>query len=190
MTSPNVFVRLLWSLVVFFRFIFDGRFAGQVLGAWQGKLLPEGKGPSSPREILPPVPPPKAGPKRADSASALHLLAILQREGRLVDFLQEDIASYSDADVGAAARVVHDGCRAVLSEYVSLEPLRAEGEGASVVIEPGFDPAAVRLTGQVTGQPPFSGALRHHGWRATKVKLPDQPNNVDPSIVAPAEVEL
>ena len=185
MSSPNVFVRLLWSLLIFFRFVFDGRFGGQVLAAWKGQVS---SAPSLPVADSAPAPPKQ--PKKNESASALHLLAILQREGRLVDFLQEDISSYSDSEVGGAARLVHDGCRQVLSEYVALEPLRSEGEGARITVEPGFDPAAVRLTGQVTGQPPFSGALRHHGWKATHVKLPEQPNNVDPSIVAPAEVEL
>ena len=31
---------------------------------------------------------------------------MLQREGRLIDFLQEDLAAFPDADVGAAARAV------------------------------------------------------------------------------------
>jgi hypothetical protein len=195
MSSPNVFVRLVWSIVIFLRFLFDGRFAGQVLEAWKGKALPAAPPPAPGLPVAAPAPKPAAAapppaPKPPDNAPALHLLAILQREGRLVDFLKEDITSFGDADVGAAARVVHDGCRRVLSEYVSLEPLRTEGEGARVTVEPGFDAAAVRLTGQVTGQPPFTGALRHHGWKATQVCLPPAPANVDPAIVAPAEVEL
>ena len=160
---------------MFFRFLFDGTFGRRVLDAWKGPA------------VLPPGSPPAS---REDSAPALHLLAILQREGRLVDFLQEDIAGFSDAEVGAAARVVHEGCRHTLSEYISFEPVRTEGEGATITVEAGFDPAAFRLTGQVTGKPPFTGALRHHGWRATSVRLPAPMANVDARIVAPAEVEL
>jgi hypothetical protein len=118
----------------------------------------------------------------------VRLLALLQRDGRLVDFLQEDISSYGDADVGAAARVVHDGCAKSLNEYLTLEPLRTEAEGARITLPAGFDPSAVRLTGNVAGQPPFTGALRHHGWKVASVQLPT--GDADVTVVAPAEVEL
>jgi hypothetical protein len=192
MTPPNVFVRLAWSLLIFFRFLFDGRFASGVLDDWKGRALPTP--PPAPVQPVKEAAPVKAealpAPKPPDFASALQFLAILQREGRLVDFLQEDIDSFSDDQVGAAVRVVHKGCRRALAEYISLEPLRTEGEGDRVTVSTGFDAAAIRLIGQVTGQPPFTGALRHHGWKATQVRLPPTPANVDPSIVAPAEVEL
>ncbi len=111
-------------------------------------------------------------------SEGLRVLALLQREGRLIDFVEEEIAAYSDAQIGAAARTVHDGCRKALREYVKLEPVRIEAEGAPIEIPAGFDPQAVRLTGNVVGNPPFRGVLRHHGWRS-----PD-------GVVAPAEVEL
>lgn len=191
MPTPGFFKRLVYALAVLVRFIFDGRFAAPVLSLWKGE---QAEGPvidltRAPAPLPEPAPAPPA-PKAPDAVSALQLLAIFQREGRLVDFLQEDIAGFDDAEVGAAARQVHAGCRSAIERYLPLEPLRSEVENAPVVVEPGFDPAAVRLTGEVTGEPPFTGSLRHHGWRATDVKLPAFAVELDPRIIAPAEVEL
>jgi len=111
-------------------------------------------------------------------AEPLQLLAILQREGRLIDFCEEELAGFSDAQIGAAARTVHDGCRKALRSMITLEPVRTEAEGASVELPAGFDPRSVRLTGNVVGKPPFKGVLKHHGWRAAEV------------VIAPTEVEL
>ncbi|HEX9053216.1 MAG TPA: DUF2760 domain-containing protein [Anaeromyxobacter sp.] len=133
-----------------------------------------------------PAPSPTAGAERA----ALRLLAALQREGRLVDFVQEDLTGFSDDQIGAAARTVHAGCKRAIEEHFRLEPVYPEPEGATVTVASGFDPAAVRLTGNVAGAPPFRGQLRHHGWKARDVKLPAAPDAADPSVVAPAEVEL
>ncbi len=128
-----------------------------------------------------------AAPARPDlRAGAVAALAVLQRDGRLVDFLLEDIDGYSDEQVGAAVREVHRGSRRALKEHFQLEPVRREAEGSKVGVEAGFDPGAIRLTGEVAGEPPFSGTLRHPGWRATKVELP----SLADGIVAPAEVEL
>ena len=131
-----------------------------------------------------------ATPKEADTTAALQLLSLLQREARLVDFVQEDIAAYSDAEIGAAARVVHEGCRKVLREHVTLAPVRAESEGSRLTLAAGFDAATVRLTGNVVGQAPFTGTLAHRGWRATEVRLPQLAEGHDARIVAQAEVEL
>ena len=131
-----------------------------------------------------------ATPKEADTTAALQLLSLLQREARLVDFVQEDIAAYSDAEIGAAARVVHEGCRKVLREHITLAPVRAESEGSRLTLAAGFDAAAVRLTGNVVGQAPFTGTLAHRGWRATEVRLPKLAEGHDAHIVAQAEVEL
>ena len=131
-----------------------------------------------------------ATPKTADTTAALQLLSLLQREARLVDFVQEDIATYSDAEIGAAARVVHEGCRKVLREHVSLTPVRAENEGSRLTLPAGFDASALRLTGNVVGQAPFTGTLTHRGWRATEVRLPQLAEGHDAQIVAQAEVEL
>lgn len=123
-------------------------------------------------------------------AAGLAVLGLLQREGRLVDFLQEDVASFSDAEIGAAARVVHAGSRKVLSQYLTLEAALDESEGAAVTVPAGFNAERIRLTGNVTGQPPFRGTLKHHGWVATSVRFPAVSTALDPRVLAPAEVEL
>jgi len=123
------------------------------------------------------------------SDGALRLLALLQKEGRLVDFLEEDIQPYNDAQVGAAVRAIHAGCRKALHERMEITRVFSEEDGATVEVAPGFDPATVRLTGNVHGQPPFSGVLQHGGWRAAHVALP-KTAGVDSSILAPAEVEI
>jgi uncharacterized protein DUF2760 len=132
----------------------------------------------------------KAVPAPPSPAAALRLLALLQQEGRFIDFIQEDIDAYSDAQVGAAVRSIHAGCRKALDERIELERVLADEDGSEVVVEPGFDPAAVRLTGNVTGEPPFRGTLQHGGWRATKVTLPQSPGGVESNVIAPAEVEI
>jgi hypothetical protein len=122
--------------------------------------------------------------------SALQLLGLLQRDGRLIDFLQEDISGYADDEVGAAARVVHESVRKVLLSHVTLERLRGEEEGAAVTLPAGFSAHEIRLTGNVVGQPPFRGTLAHPGWRATKIELPKLSPDYDVRVIAPAEVEL
>ncbi|MGH7945095.1 MAG: DUF2760 domain-containing protein [Opitutaceae bacterium] len=123
-------------------------------------------------------------------ASGLAMIALLQREGRLIDFLQEDVSTFSDADIGAAARVVHAGSRKVIDEYLALEPVLKDAEGATVTVPAGFNAERIRLTGNVAGQPPFRGALKHHGWVATSVRFPALSSTLDPRVIAPAEVEL
>jgi hypothetical protein len=121
----------------------------------------------------------------------LRVLAILQRDGRLVDFLQEDIDAYPDAQVGAAVRDIHRGCRKALREYLAVEPVLGSPEGGEVTIADGFDPSEVRLIGNVRGTPPFRGVLKHHGWRVKSVQLPAIPGaRQDSAILAPAEVEI
>jgi hypothetical protein len=144
-----------------------------------------GSGRSMPKATIEPVSLQDAGPD-----SALVLLGLFQKEGRFVDFLQEDVTNYSDQEVGTAARVVHDGCRKILKDYLSIEPVRSEAEGARITLGKGFDPSAVRPTGNVVGEPPFTGALVHRGWRAADVRLPKVASSRDLSILAAAEVEL
>ena len=122
--------------------------------------------------------------------AALQLLGLFQNEARLIDFLEEDIASYSDADIGAAARIVHEGCRKVLHQHFDIEPVRDESEGTRITLPKGFDPAEIRLTGNIVGEPPFQGVLVHRGWHARKVKLPQLSEGHRADILAPAEVEL
>jgi hypothetical protein len=134
----------------------------------------------------PPLPPKQeADPKEARETGALLLLSLLQREGRLVDFAMQDVSSFSDADIGAAARLVHDGCRKVLS---SIEPVRTEDEGSAVTIDQ-TGPSVV-LVGNVTGKGPWSGTLRHKGWRATKLTLPEPTREHERDLIAPAEIEI
>ena len=118
------------------------------------------------------------------------MLALLQRDGRLIDFFTEDIASYTDAQVGAAVRELHQNCRRVLERYVKLEPILGSAEGQSVTIQAGFDPAAIKVIGNIVGNPPLRGVLRHRGWRITQVQFPRLPEGAGRSVVAPAEVEI
>ncbi len=150
----------------------------------EAELVPAKTPAKTPVEAAPPA------PATADGAAAVQLLAILQREGRLLDFLQEDVDAYSDAQIGAAVRDIHRGCKKALAEHLPVEPVLREPENAQVRVDPGFDPSRIRLVGNVVGEPPFTGALRHHGWRVAKVSLPSLAKATDPTVVAPAEVEL
>jgi hypothetical protein len=138
-------------------------------------------------------PPPKEDPRKREleaQARAVQMLAILQRDARLIDFLREDIKGYPDAQVGAAVRNLHENCQQVLNRYVHLEPVISSQEGESVTVQDGFDPSSIKLIGNVTGKPPLKGILRHKGWRAVKVELPALPEKHDQLVVAPAEVEI
>jgi hypothetical protein len=145
-------------------------------GAKVQQLLAQAK----PKDEAPPKP----------SGAPLRLLALLQREGRLLDFLMEDISTYADADVGAAVRDIHRQCQAALMDHLVLQPVLPQPEQSTVEVPAGFDPGSVRLTGNVTGQPPFRGTVQHHGWRVKELKLTPPPEGQDEFILAPAEVEL
>ncbi|MCG6550889.1 MAG: DUF2760 domain-containing protein [Candidatus Magnetominusculus sp. LBB02] len=122
-----------------------------------------------------------------EPASAQTLM-LLQKNGRLIDFLQEDISGFDDKQVGRAIREIHKGCKEALARHMKIEPVRQEAEGADVTVEAGFEPSSIRLTGNVTGHPPFRGVLRHCGWRVVKTSLPEV--SVGADIVEPAEVEI
>ena len=171
----SFFVRLWLAIICLFKIVFDPPFAALVAGAREQRALPA---------------PPAREPVRAAPDAALHLLAQLQREGRFIDFCEEEIASFADADVGAAARTVHAGCRKVLRSVLTLQPVRSDAEGTEVTVAEGFDPGSLRLTGNVVGSPPFRGTLRHHGWKAASVKLSPPGAGQDATVLAPAEVEL
>ncbi len=123
-------------------------------------------------------------------AAVVQILSLLQREGRLIDFLQEDIEPYDDAQIGAAVREVHRGCRSVLSDSLGLAPVMNAQEGTEVEVHEDFDPARIKLTGNVHGEPPFKGVLRHCGWQATEIRLPVRTGDMDRHVIAPAEVEV
>lgn len=201
MTEPQelpFLSRLSLAIGSFFALLGDGRLAARVQALRSGAPLtsevpPPPPAPApAPVQAPPPAPVPAPAPVRAtaDVDAALQLLALLQRESRFVDFLQEDIGAYSDADVGGAARLLHGGARKVLQDTFDLEPVRTEAEGSRLTLPAGFDAAAVRVTGNVVGQPPFTGTLQHKGWRATAVRLPALTEGHDTRVIAPAEVEL
>ncbi|HWE04056.1 MAG TPA: DUF2760 domain-containing protein [Tepidisphaeraceae bacterium] len=168
---------------LFFRVLKDEAFAAR------GQLLLEAPTPeSTPIPIAAPAQPRPPEPARSE---AITLLSVLQRESRLIDFLKENMTPYSDAQVGAAARDVHRDAAAVLDRIFGLTPVMNQAEGTRVEILAGTDLARVRLTGNVTGEAPFSGILRHGGWQVGRTSLPAW--NGSPAvanIVAPAEVEL
>src|SRR5262249_11917994 len=123
-------------------------------------------------------------PARAPDA-ALQMLGILQRDARLIDFLMEDISAYSDAEVGAAVRNLHEQCRGSLQRHLELEPVTDGVEGSFTRVE-SADPAAVKFLGNVPAQGrPTGGLLRHKGWRARRAELPKPAPQQDVSIIAP-----
>ena len=178
---PSFPSRVALAIGAFLAVLGDAGFAARYQ-AWRS-------GPVTP-PAPPPAPPSPALLKTTSPESALQLLALLQREARLIDFVGEDLGGYDDAQIGAAARVVHKGCAKVLREHFSLEAVRSEPEGSRITLPAGFDAAAVRLTGNVVGQPPYAGSLSHRGWRVTEVRLPQLAERHDARVVAPAEVEL
>ena len=130
----------------------------------------------------------KPAPESLDRA--VQMLALFQRDGRLVDFLTEDVSPYPDGQLGAAVRSIHASCRQVLDRYVKLEPVLASQEDQPVTVPVGFDTAAIKLVGNVAGEPPLRGLLRHRGWRVVEMNLPSLPQGTGRAIVAPAEVEI
>ena len=185
-SDPSFFTRVALAFSLFFRVLFNALFAGQVQRLSRGAAVPEALPAPEPEAEAAPVPKLREAPTDA----ALQLLGLLQREGRFVDFLLEDMTGYADADIGAAARVVHDQCRKAVEAHVKLERIRPEAEGSRVSVAPGFAASEIRLTGQVAGTPPFAGTLTHAGWRALNVELPKLTDGHDVRVIAPAEVEL
>jgi hypothetical protein len=191
------------AFLCFFRILF-----GKPLPAEATKFLPEGEGPKA---LPAPAPttevktetkaeaakPAAKEPERKPASLAHHhrdgalaLLSLLQREGRFVDFVRDSVDGATDAEIGAAAREVHRGCRKVLDQHLSFEPVMPGAEEEKVSVPKGFDPAEVRLIGEAKGEPPFRGTLRHHGWRVVDAKLPVLADGIDRTVIAPAEVEL
>lgn len=180
----------LLAFIAFFRVLF-------------GRPLPEEL---VPKQLPPPPPPepvkekpvaaekvaekPKVGVAQHHRDGALALLALLQREGRFVDFVRDSVEGASDADIGAAAREVHRGCRKVLDQHLTFEPVMPGAEEEKVSVPKGFDPSEIRLIGEAKGEPPYRGTLRHHGWRVVDARLPSLAEGVDRTVIAPAEVEL
>ena len=183
-STPSFFKRIPLAFGAFFSILANPGYAALVLRLRQGA-------PAAPTPA--PAPAPAAAPaplKIATPDAALQLLALLQREARLIDFVQEDLSGYSDAEIGGPSRLVHEGCAKVLREHFTLAPVRPEAEGSRITLSEGFDAQAVRLTGNVVGKAPFQGVLSHRGWRATETRLPKLAASHDASVLAQAEVEL
>jgi hypothetical protein len=120
----------------------------------------------------------------------LHTLSILQREGRLLDFFEEDLKRYSDEQIGAAVRSIQEDCKQAVKKYIDLRPVVDADEGQPITIEPGFDMNAITLVGNVAGDPPFQGTIRHRGWKAGKKEIPKLADIPDPAVITPAEIEV
>ena len=181
-TSLPLLSRFWLSWACSFRILFDGRYAARVASLGESDLRPSAPPSLPPESPLSPEAPPDP------NGAALRLLSLLQREGRFVDFLQQDVAAFNDADVGAAARVVHEGCRRALRAHARVVSVRSEAEGATLTLERASDD--VKLVGNVAGSAPFHGVLRHRGWRVEELSLPKVVGAQDPTLVAPAELEL
>ena len=183
-TPPSLLSRIGLAFSAFFGVLGDAQLAARFAALRHGAAAP----PPAPAPA--PTPAPAPALKQASPDAALQLLALLQRDARLIDFAGESLAAYDDAQIGAAARLVHEGCAKVLREQFDIVPVRAEAEGTRITLAAGFDAAAIKLTGNVVGQPPFSGSLSHRGWRVAEVRLPKLAEGHDARVLAPAEVEL
>lgn len=214
MSAPSFFERFVLAWVAYFRVLFDASYAARVKLLASGAAVPRlgasGDEPSadeahSKKEAKPvdpkpadptPVDPKPVDPKIAEAElalarrdGALLFLGALQREGRLVDFLKQDIEDFKDDEIGVAVRVVHAGCKKLLGASMTIASVRAEEEGAKLTVDPERDDA-VKLVGNVRGKAPFQGVLRHRGWRATDISLPAPVKDHDATVLCPAEVEL
>ncbi|MEZ6140578.1 MAG: DUF2760 domain-containing protein [Zavarzinella sp.] len=129
-------------------------------------------------------PPPKP------SGEAIRILSILQREARLLDFLMEDVAAFSDEQIGASVRDIHGKSQTQLKKILTLDPVLSLKEGESVTVKEGFDPSTISVIGNVSGKPPFTGILQHSGWRVKAMAIPALPDSADPMVLMPAEVEV
>ncbi|MEX3791145.1 DUF2760 domain-containing protein [Paraburkholderia sp. BR14374] len=196
-SNPSFLGRISLAVSTFFRILGNGEFAADVLRLRNGEKFGAAPAPATAAAATSapapaPQPKPQTAPvlKEATPDAALQLLGLLQRDARFIDFVEEDIKAYSDADIGAAARLVHEGCRATLREHFTIRPVRDEAEGSRVTLPAGFDASSVRLTGNVVGSAPFSGSISHRGWRVDEVRLPKLADGHNAKVIAPAEVEL
>lgn len=186
---PSFFQRLPLAFGAFFSVLGNPSFAARVLALRQPATATPSTAPvTAPVAAAKPAAPPPL--KETTPDAALQLLGLLQRDARLIDFTQEDLSQYSDLEIGGVARVLHEGCCKVLREHFTLVPVRPEPEGNRLTLPAGFDARAVRLTGNVVGQAPFTGTLCHRGWRATETRLPQLADKHDVTVLAQAEVEL
>lgn len=177
--------RIVLAFRCFFNILFQGALSPDVL-----TTLNLTRRDAAPAKAAPPkAPSAPPAPAAKTSDGALQILGILQRDSRLVDFLMEDIASYSDDQIGAAVRELHDQCRDSVARYVTLQPV-IDGVEGTFAKAPSADPNLVKFVGNVPAKPPSGGTLRHKGWRAAKIDLPALSAKQDAAIIAPAEIEI
>ncbi len=182
-SMPTFFQRVSIAFKLFFRVLADDEFAARILKMQPGEAASPGPAPAKPSYK-------SSAFTEAKPDSALQLLGLLQQEGRLIDFLEEDVTGFSDTDIGAAARVVHQGCRKAIRDHFQIIPVRTEPEGSRITLPDGFDASAIRLAGNVVGKPPYTGSLVHRGWRVSSMALPKVAAGHDVHVLASAEVEL
>jgi Domain of unknown function (DUF2760) len=174
--------RIVLAFRAFFNLLFSGELSPEILIALNLSRRSAAEPPKA-------AAPASAAPPVRTSDGALQILAILQRDSRLIDFLMEDVSGYSDDQVGAAVRELHDQSRDAIARYVTLAPV-IDGVEGTYAKAPAQDPNLVKFVGNVPAKPPAGGTLRHKGWRATKVELPNLPAKQDASIISPAEIEI
>lgn len=165
-------------------------FVGFILGAAVvGGVMFMMKKSAAPTTAIAPPPPAVIAPPKP-SAAPIRFLALLQSEARFFDFLMEDIAGFPDAQIGQAVRDIHKKAQAAIKQHLVMEQVLPQMEGSSVTVPAGFDPSAIRVLGNVTGTPPFTGSLQHPGWRVREIKLAPPPAGADEFVIQPAEVQL
>lgn len=177
--SLSIGTRIVLAFKAFFRTLSQATFAGQVQSLFSGASTPviasKPEAPAAPlKQVLDP----------------LQLLAILQREGRLVDFLMEDIQGLPDSQIGAAVREVHLKCRKALNDHVTLAAVVETAEDERMTVTAGYDPSAIRVIGNLGTSPPYTGIVRHRGWQAKAIQLQPLPSGQNAKVIAPAEIEV
>jgi hypothetical protein len=180
--------RLSFAFRCFFSLLFRAKIPQDVLQTFSGSTAQARMTTGARPDIARKAEAEAAKPDTVDRA--VQMLALFQRDGRLVDFLEEDVSSYPDGQLGAAVRSVHSSCRQVLEHYIKLEPVLSFDEDHPVTLPVGFDPASIKVIGNASGGAPIRGLLRHRGWRVSEVTLPSLPQGSGCAIVAPAEVEV
>lgn len=194
--QPGFWLRLMWAFRYFFLVLTSAEFARQVAVLDQQRRIGTEGAPAAAEEERiketekAKVPAEPVVPAADPEQPVLQLLGLLQQEARLIDFLQEDVTHYGDADIGAAARIVHSGCRKVLRQYMELAPIMQEAEQSRVTVPAGFDATEIRLTGRISGEGPFTGTLIHRGWKVTRIELPRMSPGHNARVLAPAELEV
>ena len=176
--------RVFLAFRCFWNILFRGRLSDAAITALGLTRRSPAAPAAAPKSAAPP-----AAPAAKTSDGALQLLGILQRDSRLIDFLMEDITAYSDDQVGAAVRELHNQCRDSVTRYVTLQPVIDSVEG-TFTKAPSKDPNIVKFIGNVPATPPPGGILRHKGWRAVKIDLPALGAKQDAAVLAPAEIEV